>query len=204
MKFLILAFLWIAWCFVHSAMISLTVTEYFKDRLGDRFRYYRLVYNGLALATLAPVVMYSQTVQTVPLFTWEGPLRVIQILLLFISFLLFLSGARHYDALVFLGVRQLRQSHSCLGLGEDCGLDTTGILGLVRHPWYAGGILIVWAADLDVSAIITNLIITGYFILGAFLEERKLWIGFGRTYVEYQGRVSMFFPYKWLKSKLKG
>jgi len=204
MRFIILAFLWIAWCFVHSATISLTVTKYLKGRFGERFRYYRLLFNGIALVTLVPVALYTYTVQMAPLFTWQGPLRLVQFLLLFTSFLLFLSGARHYDALVFLGVRQLTQPDSCVGLAENCELDTTGILGIVRHPWYAGGMLIVWARDLDVSAVITNLIITGYFIIGAFLEERKLLMGFGEVYIEYREKVSMFFPYRWFKSKLKG
>jgi protein-S-isoprenylcysteine O-methyltransferase Ste14 len=62
--------------------------------------------------------------------------------------------------------------------------------------------IIVWGRDLDVSAIITNLIITGYFIIGTFLEERKLSTQFGEAYKEYQKRVSMFFPYKWLKSRI--
>jgi len=203
MKLVVLAFLGIAWCFVHSAMISLTVTDYLKRRIGNRFRYYRLVYNGIAFVTLVPVVMCAYAVRTPPLFTWQGSLRVVQVLLLIISFLLFLSGARHYDALAFLGIRQLKQSDSCIGLTENCELDTTGILSILRHPWYTGGMLIVWARDLDVSAIVTNLVITGYFIAGTLLEERKLSTAFGKGYTEYQKKVSMFFPYKWLKSKLK-
>ncbi len=61
--------------------------------------------------------------------------------------------------------------------------------------------MIVWARDLDVSAIVMNLIITVYFIIGTLLEERKLTIEFGEAYKVYQKRVSIFFPYQWLKSK---
>ncbi len=203
MKYFTLAVIWLVWCFLHSALISLTVTGYLKHRLGDRFRYYRLVYNGLALVTLIPVVLYAHSVQTDPLFSWQGYWRVVQVLLLAASFFLFLAGGRNYDGLTFLGVRQIMERHSCMGLSETCGLDTRGILGVVRHPWYAGGMMIVWAGDLDVSAIITNLIITGYFIVGTLLEERKLSIEFPEAYKDYQQKVSMFFPYQWLKSKLK-
>ncbi len=63
--------------------------------------------------------------------------------------------------------------------------------------------MIIWAKDLDVSAIVTNVILTGYFIVGTLLEERKLSAEFPETYKEYQQKVSMFFPYQWLKSKLK-
>ena len=203
MKFALLALIWLMWCFLHSAMISLTVTGYLRHHLGDRFRYYRLVYNGVALLTLVPVFLYAHSVQTEPLFSWEGYWRIGQVLLLAASLFLFLAGGRNYDGLTFLGLRQLRDRSSCTGLTETCELNTRGILGVVRHPWYAGGMMIVWAGDLDVSALVTNLILTGYFIVGTLLEERKLSIGFPEAYKEYQQRVSMFFPYQWLKSKLK-
>ena len=202
MKYVNLAFIWFAWCFIHSALISETVTGYFRHRFAAHFRYHRLVYNGVAVFTLLPVVLYTTSLQTHPLFCWQGYWRGIQFLLIFIPFLLFLSGSRYYDALSFLGVRQLRQSNSCIGMTENCELETTGLLGIVRHPWYTGGMMIVWARDIDISAIVTNLIITVYFIVGTVLEERRLSIEFGEGYKEYQKRVSMFFPFKWLKSKL--
>jgi len=95
--------------------------------------------------------------------------------------------------LQFLGLRQIKDEKSCSVLTDDCSLDTTGILSVVRHPWYAGGILIVWARPLDAAAVLTNLVITGYFIVGAFLEERKLKLQFGQAYDDYRRQVSMSF-----------
>lgn len=201
MKIALLALIWILWCFCHSALISLRVTGYVKRRLGDWFHYYRLAYNGFSLMTLIPVVLYAYSVRSEPLFAWEGYWRVLQALLLAASLFLFLAGARHYDGLSFLGLRQLRQHSSCMGLTETCGLDTRGILGVIRHPWYAGGMLVIWARDLDVSAIVTNVILTGYFVVGTVLEERKLSVEFPEAYGAYQHKVSMFFPYLWLRSK---
>jgi protein-S-isoprenylcysteine O-methyltransferase Ste14 len=202
MKYVILVLIWILWCTVHSLLISAPVTERLKRRLGNGFRFYRIVYNAFSAITLIPVVLYSFLLRTEALFTWEGPFRTLQILLLFVSTFLFVSGARHYDPWQFLGIRQVRQSTSCAVLTENCELDTEGILGVIRHPWYLGGMMIVWARDLDLSAILTNAIITGYFVVGAFMEEHKLDTSFGDTYKEYRRKVSMFFPYKWLKGKL--
>jgi protein-S-isoprenylcysteine O-methyltransferase Ste14 len=201
MKYAFLALIWIMWCFLHSALISRRVTGYVKQRLGDRFRYYRLAYNGFSLVTLIPVVLYGYSVQGEPLFSWEGHWKVLQVFLLAVSVFLFVAGGRYYDGLSFLGLRQLRSRSSCAGLTETCGLNTKGILGVVRHPWYAGGMMIIWARELDLSAIITNLILTGYFIVGTVLEERKLSVEFPEAYKEYQQKVSMFLPYQWLKSK---
>lgn len=87
-------------------------------------------------------------------------------------------------------------------LTDDCSLDTGGVLSVVRHPWYSGGILIVWARTLDPAAIVTNAVLCGYFVVGAMLEERKLKAQFGRQYAVYQRRVSMLFPVKWAKRRL--
>ncbi len=203
MKYAFLALIWLVWCFFHSTLISLRVTGYLKQRLGDRFRYYRLVYNAFSLITLVPVVLYSDSLRSEPLFVWDGAWRALQGFILAVSVVFFLAGARQYDGLSFLGLRQLRSGSSCAGLSETCALNTKGVLGVVRHPWYAGGILIIWARDLDLSVIITNVILTGYFIVGTLLEERKLLVEFPEAYREYQQKVSMFFPYLWLKSKWK-
>jgi len=204
MKYLPLAILWAAWCFLHSALISLRVTASLKRRLKEGFRYYRLVYNGFALLTLIPVVYYTYSIRSEPVFSWQGTWGIVQVLLLAVSLFLFLAGGRHYDGLAFLGVRQLKRRDSCVGLTETCALETKGILGVVRHPWYAGGMIIIWARDLDLSAIITNLILTGYFVVGTLLEERKLATEFPEAYKEYRQKVSMLFPYLWLKSKWQG
>jgi protein-S-isoprenylcysteine O-methyltransferase Ste14 len=55
---------------------------------------------------------------------------------------------------------------------------------------------------LDVSAILVNVILTSYLIVGTYLEEKKLIGEFGEKYLAYQKRVSMLMPYKWLKSKI--
>jgi protein-S-isoprenylcysteine O-methyltransferase Ste14 len=46
-------------------------------------------------------------------------------------------------------------------------------------------------------------ILTAYLIVGTLLEEKKLVREFGMEYRAYQARVSMFLPYKWVKSKIR-
>jgi len=80
----------------------------------------------------------------------------------------------------------------------------SGIHRMIRHPWYLGGMMIVWSGDLSLSTILNNMVITSYFIIGAILEERKLVREFGESYREYQRNVSMILPYKWLKARITG
>ena len=42
--------------------------------------------------------------------------------------------------------------------------------------------------------LVTNLVLTAYFVIGAILEERKLVAEFGEEYREYQKRVPMLVP----------
>jgi protein-S-isoprenylcysteine O-methyltransferase Ste14 len=183
-------------------MISATLRAYLEQKLGPGFRFYRLGFNIFAIVTLIPVGVYAYQLNGPLVFRWEGYLRSIQILLLVIAGLLFFAGARHYDALQVLGIRQIREKSNHRVLTESGELDTTGILGMVRHPWYTAALALIWARGLDMAAIITNSILTIYLVTGTILEERKLIMEFGNRYRKYQENVSMFFPYKWLKSKL--
>ena len=201
-EYLILSLLVIAWCVLHSVMISVAVTEYLKKRLGPMFRFYRLFFNLIAILTLIPVALLAYSIQTHVIFHWNGYMRIGQVILLGIAVLLFFLGGRHYDARQVLGIKQIREGTSNKVITDTGELDTSGILGLTRHPWYLATILFIWARQLDVSAILVNVILTSYLIVGTYLEEKKLIGEFGERYLTYQKRVSMLIPYKWLKSKI--
>jgi protein-S-isoprenylcysteine O-methyltransferase Ste14 len=200
-RYIVLITLWVAWCFLHSFLITPVVTRFIQKHLRKTYQYYRIIYNFIALVSLIPVMIYSFSIKGVPVFYWEGPFRIIQGTLIFSALLFFIGGARQYDIASFIGVRQIRENSTCSILNDDCRLNTTGMLGIVRHPWYSGGILIVWARNLDMSAILTSLVISGYFLIGAYLEERRLLSEFGDQYFDYQQHVSMLFPLKWLRQK---
>ena len=197
MRYILLIILWILWCVLHSALISLSLTESLRNRFPNGFRFYRILYNIFSVATLLPVLYYAYSLRGVPIITWDGLWRIVPILLGIAALFFFVAGARRYDFYQFIGLRQIKDEKACSVLTDDCSLDTDGVLSMVRHPWYSGGILIVWARPLDLAAILINLVLSGYFIVGAILEERKLKIQFRQEYAEYQRRVSMLFPIKW-------
>ena len=95
-RYVLLILLWGAWCFLHSLLITHTVTGFVLKRFEKAYRYYRIFYNLIALVTLIPVLSYSFSIKGLPIFRWEGPFLIIQGLLVVLAFLLFIGGARKY------------------------------------------------------------------------------------------------------------
>jgi protein-S-isoprenylcysteine O-methyltransferase Ste14 len=147
---------------------------------------------------------YSVSIRGESVFLWEGPLVIIKYLLLAASIFLFIAGGRNYGVSRFLGIHQIKAGHADHALSEYETFVISGIHRMIRHPWYLGGIVILWVRDLSLSTILNNIVITSYFIIGTILEERKLVREFGDQYREYQKNVSMLFPHKWLKEKIAG
>ena len=202
--YLSVVLLWILWCALHSTLITTAVTDCMKKKLRDRYRFYRLLYNTVALVTLLPLVYYSISIQGAPIFRWQGPLAIAKYLLQVTSLYLFIAGARHYRMSQFLGIHQIKTWQADHTLSKQDIFDTTGILGAIRHPWYISGIMIIWARDISLSVLLNNIVISAYFVVGAILEERKLALQFGEKYRDYQKNVSMFLPCKWLRAKIDG
>ena len=53
------------------------------------------------------------------------------------------------------------------------------ILSLLVTAWYLATTVLIWARKLDVSAMLVNVILTSYLIVGIYLEEKKLVREFG-------------------------
>jgi len=129
-------------------------------------------------------------------------MHIVQYGVIALGAILLFAAARHYNMLQFLGIKQIFQGRSGVGMAESGELDTSGVLKVIRHPWYSGVFLLIWASDITLRELIINLILSAYLVIGTFLEERKLVLEFGDRYREYQHRVSMFIPLKWLQSRL--
>lgn len=201
--YLLLALLWAAYCAVHSTLISISVTGWFKTVLAGGYRFYRLSFNIFSIITLIPLIMYSHSARfnSEPLFAWSGLWVIVRYFLVVLGAALFIAGARHYSMFQFLGIRQIRNETAGSVMADGGYFCDKGVLGLVRHPWYVAVFILLWTSDLNAAAITVNLVLSAYLIVGALLEERKLVIEFGEEYRRYRERVSMFIPLKWLTAR---
>jgi protein-S-isoprenylcysteine O-methyltransferase Ste14 len=204
--YVLLALLWILYCVVHSTLISIRVTDYFKRVLGSNLRFYRLFFNMFSLITLIPLAMYlhSSRFQTAPVFVWSGYWRTLQLCLITLAAVLLVGGARRYSLRRFLGIQQISWGKDYERMAALVDFERSGVLGIIRHPWYAAAFILLWSVDLNAAEIITSIILSIYLVIGAILEERKLILKFGIDYQCYKEQVSRFIPLKWLMARRHG
>ena len=167
-----------------------------KFLCGANYAYYRLGYNIFSLLTLFPIVVYQLQLPGKIIFTWPWPWNLVKIIMYLAAVLLFYGGYRVYDMKYVLGIRQLQERREDR-IQKGAEFKTSGILEYVRHPWYSGAIILVWAFGpvTDVS-LVAKIILTAYIIIGTFLEEKKLGQEIGAPYREYRKRVPLFIPWK--------
>ena len=202
LKYMLLAGLWTIYCAVHSLLISPPILRWVRKRFPDGHRYHRLAFNIFSTLTIIPLGIYTLSFTAPAVFRWEGGLRILQAMFILTGVALIIAGAKKYDFKTFLGFSQISRADTCQSIGTDCELNTAGVLGFVRHPWYTAVVILLWARDLDPAALVVNTVLTVYVVVGTYLEERKLVAEFGQAYRNYQCEVSMFLPFKWLKSHI--
>jgi len=158
-----------------------------------------MTYNIFSVITLAPLLYYAYTLRGYVIFSWNGYIVIIQCMLILIGALLLIGGSIGYSFSQFTGIKQIK--NGCLEENDISSdkLYTSGISGIIRHPWYTAVILLLWSRTLDYSSLMVNSVFTLYMIVGAYLEEHKLIKAFGDQYLEYKREVSMFLPLKWMR-----
>lgn len=189
---------------LYYALHSLLALESIKAIITRRVpkRWYRLVYNGVALITLLPVyVGYKQIVPT-ELFQLPALVHYAGWGVSLLGLLVLLLSVRQYPASEFLGFAQLETKAGAVAVD----LNTRGLNALVRHPLYTGIYLIVWGLFLwratDAAAVMAG-ITSLYLWIGSRLEEQKLVGMYGEAYRRYRERVPAFFPLRFWKTPEK-
>jgi protein-S-isoprenylcysteine O-methyltransferase Ste14 len=167
-----------------------------KEIWGIKFAYYRLAFNSFSILTLIPVVVYQQLLDEKMIFSWSGPWLLLKFGMYLASFVFFYGGYLVFDMQYVLGLKQIDEMRGGRKI-EAMNFNTTGILEYVRHPWYSGAILLVWAfGPISDISLVSKIILTAYLIIGTFLEEKKLIREIGEPYLAYRKKVPMLIPWK--------
>ncbi|MBK9777232.1 MAG: hypothetical protein KA224_09340 [Steroidobacteraceae bacterium] len=182
------------WCLWHS-LLATHRWRALVQRLFPRWHAFsRVLYVLGSTLTLAVLMAWLRSVPQQVLWEWKGPWAVARWLGLAEAAFLFWAGARAFDNRHFLGLAQLRDYAAGRQPAEP-PFRAEGILGVIRHPWYSGTLLLLvfmlpWT-DVNLAWRGTFL---AYTLLGCELEERKLLRDIGAPYAEYRRQVGRYWP----------
>jgi protein-S-isoprenylcysteine O-methyltransferase Ste14 len=187
--------LWIIWCAVHSLLITTRVQQWVVCQEKAWRGLYRLGYVCFSMASLACLILYTASLRQHPL-TLPGWMHLVQALLFVYALVMFIAGAKVYDLQTFLGIRQWQDFRA----GRESTSPhfvTAGVLRYVRHPWYSGGIALLWSVPgLTDLTLLTRTILSCYLLVGTILEENKLKKSLGESYRSYCLQVPMLIPWR--------
>ncbi len=190
MHYVLILVSWFMFGLIHSLTASSWLKQTAASRLGKLNRYYRLLYNGIALITFLPVLWLHWVAPVDYISTWQGtPLIGTSVTVLGIGIALIALWG--YDLAEFVGWASEGQQEAAPALRQ------TGLLQYVRHPLYTGIILSllgIWISQPTWSTSILVLAATFYIRVGIHFEEQKLVDTFGDSYKTYRQRVPMLFP----------
>jgi protein-S-isoprenylcysteine O-methyltransferase Ste14 len=193
-SYLILILLWLIYFTVHSLLAAQKVKKYFEKSMGSTFRYYRLIYNFIALMGLLGILFYNAIISSHVLLpaSWLPIVKFIGLVFATWGVLVLRLAFKAYSLKEFLGLTQARNESL-----TDEKLQTGGILQYVRHPIYSGTLLLIvgfWLFSPTLANLISTVCIIGYTLIGMRLEEAKLIVAFGDTYRQYKNSVPALMP----------
>jgi protein-S-isoprenylcysteine O-methyltransferase Ste14 len=193
MAYLILVILWVLFYFLHSFLASLNIKRKIKGMMGRQYIWYRLMYSIFAIVHFVAILIYSAGIQQSILFekspfmTYLGYMAAAFGTIILVRSMKYLSGGK------FLGV----SAHDDLEDQEP--LVIKGVHGYIRHPIYAGLILIFLGYFLYQpypTSLVHLVMLLVYLPFGIHFEEIKLISIHGKAYRNYRKEIPALIPYK--------
>ena len=176
---------------IHSVLADNKVKTVLTKIISQR--YYRIMYNVVAIITLFPLAKLYSPIRNQFIFevVW---LKYMGLAIAIVGIYILLKALQSYNLSEFIGTHYLKKEKSTTPLV----LNTSGLNSWVRHPLYFGTLILVWGFFLyqpTTKVLLLELIITAYLIIGTKLEEQKLIEEFGEQYIEYQKQIPMLIPF---------
>ena len=181
---------WIMFSALHSVTATEQCKRFFRSKMNDSFRYYRLMYSMVSAIMVGSLLAWQLTIPTRYVASFPILKYVLGLPGAICGIVLMLTCIRIYFYKLS-GVREVLQ-RSCPPV-----LESGGVHRIVRHPLYLGTLLSMWATFLFFPTLANLLsfgVINCYTIIGIYYEEKKLIRIFGRSYIEYQQSTPMLIP----------
>lgn len=180
---------------LHSLLASLMMKRLLAKYFPSLMPYYRLIFNIIALVMLLPLMFVMFIYPGEQLWQWQGFALYISSGLALLAVVGFIYSLKFYDLSEFSGSRQIRERNKRVEDQEHFKISP--LHRYVRHPWYFFALVLIWTRDISTTQLVVYLMLTGYFVIGSKLEERKLLAYHGEVYQKYQQKVAGLIPLPW-------
>jgi protein-S-isoprenylcysteine O-methyltransferase Ste14 len=195
--------IFLSFAFIHSVTVSHRFKDYCRRAFGETFMraWYRFLYTMVSGITVVIALFFI--IQVPDRVLWDPPgwlrwsLHGVQVA----GGLFGMRAFEYLDAWEFLGFRQAwryfarkETAGNIEGLTEK-DLIMTGVYGIVRHPVYVAGIVVVtFSPRFTVNNLTFTVLADLYFLFGMLIEERRFLRIFGDRYRQYMRTVPRMFP----------
>ena len=179
---------------IHSILASHAVKRWVEKRVGTDIyqRYYRLFFSLQAFFLFLPILALTVVLPDEAFYRIPRPWVWLTLIIQIGAVYLLLNSIFQTGALRFTGFAQafnIKEATRSLPLVER------GMYRFVRHPIYTCMLLITWLFPfMSWNVLAIALGVTGYNIIGAHLEERKLLLEFGDAYQVYTSKTPFMIP----------
>jgi protein-S-isoprenylcysteine O-methyltransferase Ste14 len=184
---------WMIYFFLHSILAAESTKRRAQHIFGNAFHFYRLVYSVISTVGLVALLIFNGSIPGADFFDRSGIFRYLSLMFTTFGVMTMQLAFRHYKLKSFLGFAE-----------EKAELKIDGILKVVRHPIYAGLILITIGFFLfipNLPTLISCGCMFAYLPIGIYLEEKKLIAVFGEKYLQYKITVPSILPRILFKKK---
>ncbi|WP_209332733.1 methyltransferase family protein [Lunatimonas salinarum] len=177
----------------HTYLAKLTVKRSIKSAMGRAYRWYRLLYSLLSMLLLFIIMLYAGGIPAVPVLAASPVTTYLGYMLATFGTILAVKAMKGISVSRFIGLTPTDD------LSEEETLKVDGLYRWIRHPLYAGLILIFLGYFLFLptwSSFVHLMALFAYLPFGIHYEEKKLLEIHGSKYRTYQQQVPALFPTK--------
>jgi protein-S-isoprenylcysteine O-methyltransferase Ste14 len=153
-------------------------------------KWYRLIYSIGSILFFFGILLQSALIPTYQILTKGSITEYLAYVFAGFGTIIMVKSAKQISLSRFLGIDSKPEQV------EE--LVVSGLYSKVRHPLYAGLVLIfigyfLFAGTASAAVHLTCLAL--YIPIGIYFEEKNLIASYGQTYREYQEKVPPFFPW---------
>jgi protein-S-isoprenylcysteine O-methyltransferase Ste14 len=192
MNYILLALSWIVFYTLHSILAASKLKRILQGKWGNAYKWYRLVYTLISSLLFLGIMIQALLIPKTVLIPKGDLTDYLGYMLAGFGTIILTKSSKNYSIKRFLGFQPSEK--------EDETLVTTGLYSKVRHPLYAGLILIflgyfLFAGTISSAVHLGCLLL--YLPFGIYFEEKNLVIQFGEAYQKYKSAVPSLIPRFW-------